>query len=227
MAATVLDAFVSEIDADPNGAPTISAGSNRAALLCVHAEHGVSSLVVSTMTIGGQTYTSAEELELNDGVLDMYLYRYEWNEAAIAAMSGTAIVYVDDETLTSRGWSFGTYQDVDQGSFPKGTYTAGAQTNVTTLDVTTTSVSGDRVVVFGMLKNVSSNYSTWDTLSEVVAVSPSGMEMGVGEGNGGDGTTTVTCSVATSQILNAIVFGADTGIQAHAMYHYRNHGKVF
>ncbi len=207
MPVTILDAFTSEIDAEPNGSPTISAGAKRAAILCVHAEHGLS-LSVSVMTIGGQTFTSSEELEIDDGVDDMFLYRYEWNEAAIAAMSGTTIAYTDDQTLTKRGWSFGTYQDVDQASFPKGTFTANEIGSVTTIDVVTTSVAGDRIIVFAMAKNPAILYSTWDTLSEVVDVGPSGMQMGVGEGSGGDSPTTVTSSVGSSQVLNAIVLGA-------------------
>ncbi len=224
MAVAVLDAFTSEVDAEPNGSPTISAGSKRAALLCLHAEHGVSSIVVSTMTIGGQTYTQAYEFEVADGADDMYIYVYLWNESSISSMSGTTISYADDETLTKRGWSFGTYSGVNQSSFPKVQAEVGVTGNETSTDITTTSSAGDRIIVFAMAKNPVTLYSTWDTLSEVVDASPSGMQMAVGEGDGGDNTTTVVVDTSTSQSFNAIVLGG--GIQAQAMYHYRNHGTL-
>ncbi len=224
MAATVLDAFTSEVDAEPNGSPTISSGSKRAALLCVHAEH-TATIAVSTMTIGGQTYTQAYEFEQADGVDDMFVYVYLWSESAISSMSGTTISYTDDQTLTKRGWSFGTYQGVNQASFPKGQAQVGVTGNETSTDITTTSNSGDRIIVFAMAKNPATLYSTWDTLSEVVDAGPSGMQMGVGEGAGGDDTTTIVVDTSNSQSFNAIVLGG--GIQAQAMYHYRNNGKFF
>ena len=160
----------------------------------------------------------------------MAVYVYVWNETSISNMSGSgspSISYTDDTTLTKRGWSFVTYQDVDQTSFPKGQAQNSDTGNVSTLDVTTTPSSGDRIAVFAMAKNPSATFSTWDTCTEQFDTQPSDMRMAVGEGNGGDNTTTVTTGATTSLILNAIVLGAaSSGITQQAMYHYQNHGKI-
>ena len=226
MAVSVLDAFTSTNNADPSGSVTISAGSNRCAMLGLHAENA-STIVVSTMTIGGQAATQSYAFWQADGVIDMFMYVYLWDEAAIAAMSGTGISYVDDQTLTNRGWTFGTYQGVNQSVFPKGQAEVGQISNQASNDIATVSNSGDRSIVFAMSKSPNFGYTSWDTLSEVVDIGPTDMRAAVGEGSGGDDTTTVVLGGAASQALNAIVLGADTGIQTHAMYHYMNHGKIF
>ena len=208
MAVTVLDSWTNTVDSDPSGSVTISSGSNRAAILALHAETD-GEPVVSTMTIGGQAATQEYEIFQSDGVDDMTMFVYLWDESAIAAMSGSAISYADNATLTKRAWSFGTYAGVDQTTFPAAQASFLETSNSASSDVTTTSNDGERIVVTGIVKNSTGSLASADTLTEVVdvAAGSNSMRAIVAEGNGGDNTTTMNLNASLSHVFVSVVLG--------------------
>ena len=220
MPATISQAWAHNVDSNPNGSVTIGGGSNRALLGYLSAEHGAGT-PVPVITVGGQAETIEYIFETEDGADDMYVFMFLWNEAAVAAMSGSTISWSSGQSLTKRGWGFATYQDVDQSSFPKGQAELASTSGGTTIDIGSTSVSGDRIIVASMNKGGIA-HSAWDTLAESqdANVDSGNAQVGLGEGNGGDGTTTVTYASSVNHAVMAIVLGQIGGNVAPLAGHH-------
>ena len=217
MSATRVAAWTKTEDGNPVGTVTIAAGSNRKFVVIVQAET-TGQPTSNTFTIGGQTYTESFEDYFDNGAQDCWLYAYIWNEAAIAAMSGSTISYNITGTQNARLWAYAMIQDTNQGvTFKSATQSSGSDT----FNVTTTSSAGDFIVVLSMAPNVSRDITNMDTLAEIYDVTPGPGTFAahLGDGDGGDSTTTFTGD-GTTGIYTAIglVFAAAAAGNPHYYY---------
>lgn len=203
MAAIILDAWSTPIfSADPTGSLTISAGSNRCLIVAQQAERN--SYSVSTFTVGGQSYTYQYEVIETSTAPDLIGRFFIWNEAAIAAMSGSAISYTDTVAVPGKfAWSYAVLQNVLQTSLGADQFDTAFNASTDALDVTTTSTANDYVVVSSTRLAASRDITNWDTLTEVYDSTDSNSfyRASLGAGAGGDNTTTVTGDGTADEML--------------------------
>ena len=203
MAASVLNAWSTPIfSADPTGSLTISAGSNRCLIVATQCERN--SYSVSTFTVGGQAYTYQYEVIETSTAPDLIGRFFIWNEAAIAAMSGTAVAYSDTVSVPGKhAWSYAVLQNVLQTSLGADQFDTAFHASTNALDITTTSSSDDYVVVGCTRLAASRDLTDWDTLSEIYdgTDSNSFFRAALGAGAGGDNTTTVTGDGTADEML--------------------------
>lgn len=192
-------------NAEPSGSYTIDAGSNRKFLVILQDETNTTT-TVSTFTIGGQAATETFQDTNTTASADHQRKAFIWNEAAIAAMSGTGISYTDDNALTKFFCSV-TIQDTNQSNLSNYTQVA-YSTGSTAPAVTTTSSSGDLVVVELIGSTASFTVTGWETLSEKWDQDGGGQPswFAGASGDGGDATTTLTLSAAAEVTLASLVF---------------------
>lgn len=180
---------------------TIDSGSNRKLAYIINQEINTARLVTLT-SVGGQSPDETLSYEEASATADHWYDYYIFNESTIAAMSGTTVVESGTATVEIRCWA--VIDDTDQTALSALTgtnYTAGA----TTIDCTTTSSSGDYVVVTSITQFLR-DYSSWDTLTEFNDTDTSAQTHGGGAGNGGDNTTTVTVSSSVEMTCASLVF---------------------
>jgi hypothetical protein len=214
MAVTVLDSMSATENSNPSGNLTISTGSDRCLVLAVWFEMS-STPFAATITVGGESPTQSYETYQATPNIGQAIYL--WDESAIAAMdSAYAVSFTPANTTDNQCWAYGTYAGVSQSTFPKGQDSTYSPTVVSSHDVTTTSLSGDRIVVISMTNSSIPYYggSGLDTLTVgyMSAVGPTDYTMVEGQGDGGDDTTTVSLTGGTAIMLStAVVLGSASG----------------
>ena len=206
---------------DPEGNAAAAAGSDRMHMLTRVSEfNGL--ITISTMTIGGQTFTYNNQEWLDNGSQDLQIDAWIWDEAAIAARSGSAISFTDDKTASKQSWSHVQFDGVDQAVEP--TYASESNVSASSFNLTTTSNSSDMIAALYIVYASSRAPMGWDTLSEIDAYSISDYATGIADGAGGDATTTLTTDevAATGFAAMAIIFTAAGG--SLPSYHAANRG---
>ena len=188
---------------EPSGTVTISAGSDRM-LVFGQIINQSGQLTISTLTVGGQAASYTRDYFVDNGTNDLQLQMHIWNEAAIAAMSGTTISYTDDDTYPApAGWSFGGWENVKQEDPFTATVPVDEDNDLDgqTLNLTTTSTANDYIILLGVDSSANRAPLTADTLTRQQEYSVSNVAMAFFDGAGGDGTTTFSNdAVANSDI---------------------------
>lgn len=194
MSATILDAWASPVNSAPIGPIAPSAGSDRILTMILQCESALFTSI-ATLTIGGQTYDGSSIL--SHSVEATHLALVWWLEAKIAAFSGTAVDYADNDNLgvdRMDNFSWATYQGVDQTT-PVTLQDSDTTTNTAnTIDLTDGSGADDRVIV-GVCRNSGNRrVDNWDGLTELYDLQPalSNYRAAAGEGAGNQGIITLT-----------------------------------
>lgn len=195
---------------DPAGTYLPESGTNRMVVCGLVIEFSAQT-AVSVFTIGGETFDYSGNEYLN-GAPDQEAFFWVWDEATIAAMSGSTISYTDDNAGTKQSWSCATYQDVDQGAAP--VFAGNSAATVQSVNVTTTSTANDMIV--GIMGDASNNRAPLDyeTLTQQLSYNVADVAHGIADGAGGDGTTTfANDQVANSDMaaLAVVLTAATTG----------------
>lgn len=173
-----------------NGSPdltvgAISAGSNRKLVVVLAARSSnVPTWAITTFTIGGQTYDQALETAVIDGKLCFKIF--VWNEATIAAMTGTAVSFADTPTtLNGQYCTYFVVQDCSQASLVL--RENGAANSAASITVSTVGNTLNDLIVAGVaFSDDPPVVSTWDTLTEIPAATDddgSSISVGLASGN--------------------------------------------
>lgn len=179
---------------EPNGTLTIDAGSNRLLIVVMLTESNNDPDPV-TFTVGGQAPTESLDFPLTAFSTDHHHKVWIWNEAAIAAMSGSAASYSDATAATPKKWLYGTIENADQtalGAFDDTDSLGSGGANQITL--TTTSDSGDLALITAI--NGGDNAYGWTGANEVMDDNNTVGGMRLGFATIGDGTDSVTVTYA-------------------------------
>ena len=229
MAITVLDDWTF-VDDDPNSQTvTVSAGTAPRVTVLFYGSpsHDIDAFGWSITTIlwGDQAPTAT--YKCGDGTDNAPRYFAIWDETATAARSDNTVDWTAT-TITSEFFGWACYEGASQtGLDSLVNDSTNYSTNQSTSTLTTTSNSGDRIIVGGGLGSASREVSDWDTLTEKYDSVVSPRKACLGEGNGGDGSTVVTNTTFTIPNFASIVLQQeDGGVVQQAMHHYRNHGKI-
>ncbi len=195
---------------DPTGTVTIGSGSNRMLVFIQLCE--LSAQLTASLTIGGAS-ASYTGYVYQDASPDLNILVWIWDESDIGGMTGSTISYSDSQSNQKHGWTYATFQDVDQGVTPAITtnHVIGGQT----FDLTTTSDSDD-IVVVGIIDKSNNRYPLdSESLDVRVEWHAQNMAIAVADGAGGDDTTTVkNDEVANSNIAGlAVVLTAASEIK--------------
>lgn len=191
---------------DPTGSLTIGTGLSRMFVLTWQIERAAP--IAVTITVGGQPPSHTFEYDL-DAAVDEQIKIFLWNEAAITAMSGTAVSYSDDSTSSARlSWAYATYQNVMQTT-PAQDATGNVST--TSLSLTTTSTANDMIVACVGDSAINRVPFDYDTLTEQLVYSASNVAHGIADGAGGDATTVLSNdTIAASEMVGMTVVLADS-----------------
>ena len=235
MAVTKVQDWSTATEGDPSGSPTIGSGSNRLLLLSLNYEWtGTLTVDPPTLTIGGQSYTDVHRLYLDysGGGDDLYVFLYYWNEAAIAAMSGSAISFSDGEAAAKQAWSVATFAGVNQTTPVTFTDATGeAVTQSAPLSLANLGSTGDYVVISTSARgtqnilwdgNITEQWQVIDSDGGGAAFALAGAAW-----NTTPHTTYQSVSARVQAASCALLNREGTGVVQQAMYHYRNHGKIF
>ena len=224
MTVSVSDAWITPTDGTPNGVMTISAASERLAVLCYTAEHN--GQLTENFSIGGVAPTG-EHLEFWDnGTIDQHVYFWWWNESAIGAFSDNDIDGTfGGDTPNKHNWSFAVYAGVAQAN---PVTSAGGNTDTNVLNVSSASTSSDYDVIAVSRSSGSRDVTDWDSLTQQWSDADDGYWTGLAHSLGGDATITITGDGIADDITHAhlIINSAGAGVAPQAMYHYRNHGRI-
>lgn len=196
MAVAVLDPW-SFVDNDDPSARTVSvsAGSERALVLAYGSgSHDISAFgwSVTDHKIGDQSPVAT--FQAGDASDDAPRYISVFGETKIAAFTDSVIDWTATN-IVNEFYGYGTYTGVDQSALTSLLSSEQSNSaNASSMTFTTTSSTGDRIIVLAVLNAGTKNFSDWDTLSEQHdASSTSGdSRFGLAEGDGGDGSTVVT-----------------------------------
>ena len=222
---TATTGWVWSHNADPSGDLTIDSGSNRK-LVLIWARENNTDPNPTSMTVGG---SSADEfLKYEVSVIGQPLqwhYWWIWDESTIGGMSGTTVSLTATTAAFGRAWGYGVIEDTNQAALSSLTDTVYDNDANASINITTTSDSGDLITVTGIIDSASEAFTSWDTLTEIVDTSANGCIVGFAAGDGGDNTTTVVITSASDTSLSSLVFPDFTGggIAPLAMYHLRYH----
>ena len=194
---------------DPSGSVTIGAGSDRILIAVVSAMKDLFN--VSVFSIGGQAATgSYEEIDTTNSP-DHVNYVYYWDEATIAAMSGSTISWTSDTTVGKFAFSYATFQGVDQ-VIPFAVQGSSYSASTDSFDVTTTSGADDYIIVSVVRSNANRDFTNWDSLTEVFDDGPvAGIRYGAADGSGGDDITTITGDGTPDDMFAHALVLASTG----------------
>lgn len=233
MTISVLDAWQFVNDDDPNLQSTgsLSSGSNRVLVMAYAGpNHDIDAFgwTVTSVSYGNEAATAT--YQFGDGTDDSARYVALWNDAAIQAATDQQFRWSATNIINEFfGWA--VYEGVQQSGLDSlVTDSTNYATNQSTSTLTTTSSSGDRIIVWGGINTGARQVSDWDTLTEQhdFAAASGNAKYCLGEGNGGDNSTVVTNTTFGRPNFASIVLvqaGASSIIR-QAAYHYRNHGKI-
>lgn len=203
--------------ADSSGEPSLTisaipAGSNRKLVMTLTCRD-TDTWNITTLTIGGQSYTSITSPAVVDSTQSITAI---WDETAIAAMSGTALVYADDTFQSPQGASYYVVQDVDQDA---AVVTDSGLTGQNTAEATVTTsgnTADDLVVVTGVISDDIPSFDDWDggSLTEEQQQTLTNLTCGTAYHQGTDTSFTVGTTGSTNDVmLQAVVHkAAVTGI---------------
>lgn len=193
---------------DPSGTLTIGSGTNRILVVVVTAEStSVTPFSVNTLTVGGQAPSEVHSAAANSGVSDLSVFVAIWDEAAIAAMSGSSVSgFSHNGTEDGLVWQYATFADVLDQDAPV-QFFAASGSSVDDLDVLSGSFLEDYVVCVGVRHDGSRAFNTWDFLTEIDdAENSQGFRHGLADGQGGENTITVVGDgTPSSMLLGALV----------------------
>jgi hypothetical protein len=208
MAATISQDWQTVINSEPTGSLTIGTGSNRMFVLITTAETD-GDYTISVMTVGGEsaTYTFDVFWE-SGGTNDLKVTAHVWNEAAIAAMSGSTASYTDDTTDAKKHFNYITMQDTAQQSPPDDSPSVSSST---THDVDTTSTSDDWILWISAGQSAARPITDADTTDIFWNDGTDSYMSSGGDGVGGDNTTTLTIGLADELLALGLVFEAVPG----------------
>lgn len=99
----------------PSGSVSIGAGADRMLVVAI-ANENVGNQNVTTFTIGGVSYDYSRDHFLEAGSTDNNLFLFVWNEASIASMVGSSIVFAGISNGAQLHWGYATLQDCAQVS---------------------------------------------------------------------------------------------------------------
>lgn len=153
MATTPLDSFQTTSDAYPANFP-ISAGSNRKAYLAVIRTSGTDANPPTSASIGGVSVSPLAVAD-NGADLDVVIALFEWTEAQIASMSGSAV------TVTGgAGANYATIYWSVQGATQGATSVAAKASAATTADSVSLTRDADSYTVGLTVHDISSGAYT-------------------------------------------------------------------
>jgi len=232
MAITVLDDWSFVDDSTPDGQSlAVSAGSNRVMVMFYGSpSHDIDFFgwTVTSSPWGDQAPTAT--YKFGDGTDNSPRFFALWDETAVAARADDIVDWTATD-ISNEFFGWACYAGVKQTGLDALVNDAtNYGDNQSTSTLTTTSVSGDRIIIGGGLTSSNRQVSDWDTLTEKhdsPLLGPG--KVALGEGNGGDNSTIVTNTTFTRPNFASIVLlqAASSGIHTNAMHHYRNHGRIF
>lgn len=212
---------------DPSGSATINAGTNRKFVLMVMGETDLSVVPPLSVTVGGQSPSESKSitLEIGVGFADLAIYAFIFDEATIAAMSGSTISYSDGDVWSKISWGYVTVQDTDQGTTDAPTNSSASATSVT---CTWSSATDSNGIVVGAIVANSANREPLDTtLTQRMEYSLANYAAEVGDGSGG-GTVAASITMSNDGLASALVgmalFFAETTGAVSAFYALQNYG---
>jgi len=188
MSVSVLNDWAGQTAGKPTGSLTISAGSGRVLWVVYFAELSGTHTFTS-ITVGGQSPTTSKVEESADHA-DTFIWSWFWDEAAIAAMSGTTLTLTESGTPSKHDWDYIVFQGaLDGAEYATSVDIASADT----ADITTTSAStsDDFLAVAFNRTAASRDVTDYDTLTQGWQFNTD-YSIGVADGAGGDDTTTLT-----------------------------------
>ena len=157
--ATAPAAWVHSSNTPDDNISAAPSGNNRKLVVIIGAEDA-DAWSITTMQVGGVSATTTfAAVDTNESTQESRIRAFEWNEAAIASMSGTAITYADGSFINPMAITHYWLEDADQD--PSTQYSATIITTDSLDTVTVTAgaapASGDMVVGC-----VVSSDDTWD-----------------------------------------------------------------
>ena len=163
MAVSVLNAWQGQTAGDPSGSLTISAGTNRMLFIQYFAEKGNPSPSFTSITVGGQAPTGSSVLTEVHGGANQISWAWYWDEAAIAAMSGTTAVLTQSNAANTEDWDYVVLQDVAGGaSFD--TYASDSSTDTATVSLENT--TDDWKIVTVNRTSPNRDVTSWDNVTQ-------------------------------------------------------------
>lgn len=191
---------------EPAGTVTIGSGTNRVLIFVDGYEYDEDASVGST-EIGGQSAPYSGKLYFDLGGTNNIGIRYwAWDEAALGAMSGNSISYVDNaSTVMSKvGFTYATFASCDQTTPLVVNSSSGSSVN--TLGVPCVGTSGDYVAVVGTRDSGNRKFNSWGNLTEIIDGTIGAARIGVGDGAWAANSETITGDgISDSMLLRSFV----------------------
>jgi hypothetical protein len=188
MSVSVLDDWTGLTVGAPTGSASISAGPRRLLWLVYAAETGGTHTFTS-ITVGGVSPTGSL-LEESTASPDNFIWSWYWDEAAIAAMSGTTITLTKGGTPVTHVWDYIVFQGA--GGAPEyATSVEEVSSNDTAITAASETDIGDFIAVAINRSASARDVTDYDTLTEGDQYNTD-FTVAVADGKGGDDTTDLT-----------------------------------